>query len=249
MRLMTSAMAFALLPLTCPTFESVTKCKIDDADDNFGRVITGYNISSPDRCPYKIAEGRTASQTFAARLTGDGINVTAPYSGVTSQVYIGVTNNPAGPFRVHSFQGSPPQALPSVEYVAGQGALSTDPGGKDTGRLSVTLQYGGSTLGFADLTFGYTVYPDIRTASTVPPGSVLLESAVSNARAPVSYKWYQNNGLLPYTGPSFTKTLYNGTYTFKVIARDADGDTGYVIKTINVTNSTGGSNCGSVCPK
>lgn len=244
MRVMTSAVVLALLPFNCPTFEPVTKCRIDKADDNFARVITDYNISSPDRCPYKIAVGRTASQAFTARLTGDGINVIALYSAVTSQVYIGVTNNAAYPFSVHSFQGSPPQALPSVEYVAGQGSLSTDPGGKDTGRLSVTLQYGGSTLGFADLTFGYAVYPTIRTTSPVPPGSVPIESAVVNARAPVTYKWYQNNALLPQTSASFTKSLLEGTYTFKVVARDADGDTGYVSKTINVT-----TNCGSVCPK
>ncbi|HEX5385491.1 MAG TPA: hypothetical protein VFW66_02195 [Gemmatimonadales bacterium] len=65
----------------------------------------------------------------------------------------------------------------------------------------------------------------------------------------MTYQWYQNNVLLPYTGASFTKTLLDGSYVFKVIARDVEGDTGSVSKTISVSDDPGGSNCGSVCPK
>lgn len=236
MRLMTSALALALLPVTCPAFEPVTKCRIDVADDNFGRVITDIEITSPDRCPYRIATGRTAYQTFAGRMTGDGSNVTTSESA-TAEVYVGVTDEPASDFSVHAFQGSPPQSTPSIRYLAGQGSGTSALAGEDTGRLKVTLRYGGHSLGFSHLTFSYSPYPSIRTANRVPPGSVLIESVVLNARSPVTYKWYQGSSRLAHTGPSFMKTLHSGTYTFKVIARDADGDTGYVSKTIIVADS------------
>jgi hypothetical protein len=248
MRAMMSAIALAALPLMCPTFESFTKCRIDDADPVFGQAVKNIEISSPDRCPYKIGVSRTAWQTFAGRITGDGAKI-KQNTAVTSDVFIGLTSNPATEFRLHFFAGVPPQVQPSSDYLAGQGSGCCTPAGQDTGRLMITLTDGSTTVGVSDLTFTYEVYPSIRTGSTVPPGSVLIESSVMNARAPVTYKWYQDNGLLPQTSASFTKTLLEGSYIFKVIARDADGDTGYVSKTINVTNSSGGSTCGSTCPK
>ncbi|HEX5386732.1 MAG TPA: PKD domain-containing protein [Gemmatimonadales bacterium] len=223
--------------------DSVTKCVVEP-DGVWLQIIVDEAVSSPDRCPYNIANYRTAQQTFAGYIDGDPSYVVSGVSEAATNIYTESGSLSAGP-KFDGFAGFPPQSQPSISYFAG---LGQNPHGSETGEDIGVVQVtssAGTAVGTADLTYYYGIYSNI-TASTFDPGPVTFTSSISNYRAPTTYRWWRDGTALANTGSSISTTLAAGRYTFKVVVKDADGDSGYVSKMFTIGDPT---NCPSVCPK
>lgn len=219
--------------------DPVTKCVANSDNGTWDDVITNARVDSPDRCPFEIYQGRTAVQSFAGRLTGNSSQIGSSTSVATISVYIGYNDlgsQVGGPV-YYNFSGSPPMSFPQADYAAGVGSAFYDQSGQDFGTVDVTTRSRGVALGSANLTYTYRLRASI-TISSAQPGPVTISASVANSKAPVTYRWWRNNVPLSATGSSYTSTLSQGKWTFKVVAKDMEGDSGYTTKTFQIGERT-----------